>query len=523
MTTNDRIAEMSRAVYAWCAARTATVTDAEDLSQEVLLEMLRAAPDLRDERAFYGFMWSVARHAYSSWVRSRRGRGGNLPSEAADELADPADPFAAVEASDDLRLLRRELMLLTRQCREAAVCYYVRGMRVAEVARALNVSVSMVKYLLFKARNTIREGMEMERNYGEQSYHPRRLDLRYWSHGPNHCYGMAGTLLRQNILLACYNDALTAEQISLAVGVGLPYMEEDLAKLHEVDLLARDGAGRYRTNIVIFTGDYNREAAALIAPLAQDIAGAVKDCVNSVTESVRALGFTGCGMNAAALRWQLAALLLHRAVICEAGEKCAPALPLDKRGVPSLCWGVEQPAHEAEDPFAFGTSHMDNSRGDLVHCMDFPVNGEMVHHRLCQPGCGNVFLAIARGEADGLSENDAAIAAELVRLGYVRRTEDGLRVCCPVLTNAQYTALVGLIGPAAQRIAELALAIRDKEAALLQEHVPVHLQNRAADMAYFRLFESAVSLPVARLQGEGFLADAKVCDWLPTTYVVLED
>ncbi len=37
MTTNDRIAEMSRAVYAWCAARTATPADAEDLSQEVLL------------------------------------------------------------------------------------------------------------------------------------------------------------------------------------------------------------------------------------------------------------------------------------------------------------------------------------------------------------------------------------------------------------------------------------------------------------------------------------------------------
>ena len=521
MTTNDRIAEMSRAVYAWCAARTATAADAEDLSQEVLLTMLRAAPNLTDERAFYGFMWSVARRVYSAWVRRRR----VLPTalEDAETSADPRDPFAAVEVADDLRLLRRELSLLSCQCRQAAVLYYVRGMKVAEVAGTLGVSVSMAKYLLFKARNTIREGMEMERTYGEQSYQPRRLDLRYWSHGPNRCYGMAGTLLRQNILFACYNDALTAEQIALAVGVGLPYMEDDLRELHEVDLLKRDGSGRYRTNIVIFTQDFTREAAALIAPQAQAVAGAVKDCVNSVTESVRALGFTGCRMNAAALRWQATALLLHRAVICEAGEKAAPALPLDKWGVPSLCWGVEQPAHAPEDPFAFGTSHMDNSRGDLVHCMDFPVNGAMVHHCLCQPGCGNVFLSVARGEADGLSENDAAIAAELVRQGYVRRTEDGLQVCCPVLTNAQYTALVGLIEPAARRIAELALAIRDKEATLLQEHVPEHLQNRAADMAYFRLFESAVSLPAARLQGEGFLADAKACDWLPTTYVVLAD
>lgn len=517
MTTNDRIAEMSRAVYAWCAARTATPADAEDLSQEVLLAMLRAAPDLRDERAFYGFMWAVAGHVYRSWLRKRRAPSAELT----DAVADPADPFAAVEVADDLRLLRRELSLLGRQCRQAAVGYYVRGMKVAQVAAEMGVSVSMVKYLLFKARNTIREGMEMERTYGEQSYHPRRLDLRYWGHGPNHYYGMAGTLLRQNILLACCNDALTAEQIALAVGVGLPYMEEDLARLHEVNLLTRDGAGKYRTNIVIFTEEYNREAAALIAPQVQAIAEAVKACVDRVAEAVRALGFVGCGMNAATLRWQLTALLLHRAVICMAGEEAAPELPVDQWGVPCLCWGVEQPAHAAADPFAFGASHMDNSRGDLVHCMDFPVNGEMVHHKLYNASWANVFLAVARGDAAVLSENDQAIAAELVRLGYVRRTEEGLRVHCPVLTNAQYTALTTLVDPEVQRIAELALAIREKEAALLSEHVPEHLQDRAGGMVYFRLFESAISLPTARLYGEGFLADAKACDWLPTTYAVL--
>lgn len=517
MTTNDRIAEMSRAVYAWCAARTATPADAEDLSQEVLLEILRAAPDLRDERAFYGFMWAVAGHVYRSWLRKRRAPSAELT----DAVADPADPFAAVEVADDFRLLRRELSLLGRQCRQAAVGYYVRGMKVAQVAAEMGVSVSMVKYLLFKARNTIREGMEMERTYGEQSYHPRRLDLRYWGHGPNHYYGMAGTLLRQNILLACYNDALTAEQIALAVGVGLPYMEEDLARLHEVNLLARDGAGRYRTNIVVFTEDYNREAAALIAPQVQAIAEAVKACVDRMAESVRALGFVGCGMNAATLRWQLTALLLHRAVICMAGEEAAPELPVDQWGVPCVCWGVEQPAQGADDPFAFGASCMENSRGDRVQCMDFPVNGEMVHHKLYQASWANVFLAIARGEADGLSENDAAIAAELVRLGYVRRGEEGLQVCCPVFTDGQYCALLALIEPAAQEIRRLALDIRAREAALLAEHVPEHLRAVAADMVYFRLFESAISLPTARLYGEGFLADAKACDWLPTTYTVL--
>ena len=518
MTThNDRIAAVSRTVYAWCAARTATAANAEDLSQEVLLAMLHAAPNLRDERAFYGFMWSVAGNVYRGWLRKRRAPDVELPETA----ADPRDAFAEVEASEDIRLLRRELTLLNRQCRQAAVLYYVRGLKVAQAAEEMHVSQSMVKYLLFKARNTIREGMEMERTYGEQSYHPRRLDLRYWGMGPNHYYGVAGTLLRQNILFACYNDALTAEQIALAVGVSLPYMEEDLDKLHEVNLLTRDGAGRYRTNIVIFTEEYNRAAAARIAPEVQAIADEVKTCIAQTEAAVRSIGFAGSNMNAAAFAWQMAALLLHRAVIGVAGEKAAPELPRDKWGVPCLCWGVEQPAHAAADPFAFGASHMDNSRGDLVHCMDFPVNGEMVHHKLYNSSWANVFLAVARDDAAILSENDQAIAAELVRLGYVRRTEEGLRVHCPVLTNAQYTALVEAVAPAVERIAALALAIREKEAALLSEHVPEHLKDRAGDMVYFRLFESGVSLPVARLFGERFLADAKACDMLPTTYVVL--
>ena len=520
-TPNDRIADMSRAVYAWCAARTATAIDAEDLSQEVLLAMLKAAPDLRDERAFYGFMWAVADNVYRGWLRKRRMLPASL--EEAESSADPADPFAAVEASEEIRLLRRELTLLGSQYRQAAVLYYIRGMKVAQVAQALDVSVSMVKYLLFKARNNIREGMEMERNYGEQSYQPRRLDLRYWGHGPNHYYGMAGTLLRQNILFACYNDALTAEQIALAVGVGLPYMEDDLAQLHEVNLLTRDGAGKYRTNIVIFTEEYNRAAAARIAPEVRAIAEAVKACIAETEAAVRGIGFTGCDMNAAAFAWQMAALLLHRAVIGVAGEKAAPELPRDKWGVPCLCWGVEQPAHAAADPFAFGASHMENSRGDLVHCMDFPVNGEMVHHKLYNASWANVFLAVARGDAAILSENDQAIAAELVRQGYVRRTENGLRVHCPVFTDAQYTALTTLVDPAVQRIAELALAIRDKEAALLCEHVPEHLRDAAKGMVYFRLFEIGVSLPTAMLHGEDFLADARVCDWLPTTYAVIRN
>lgn len=516
MTDSARITEMSRVIRAWCIARTPTLPDAEDLAQDVLLAMLEAAPNLRDEGAFYGFMWSVARNVYRQWAAKSARRRESPLTEAAYEQVFPAD------APEDVALLRRELTLLSRQYREAAVLYYVRGMKTAEIAQVLSVSQSMVKYLLFKARIILKEGMEMERNYGTQSYHPRSLDLRYWGQGPNHYYGAAGTLLRQNILFACYNDALTAEQIALEIGVGLPYMEDDLNALHEVNLLTCK-AGKYRTNIVIFTEDFNREAQRLTAPDAQAIAARMKRFVQEESAAVRQLNFTGCDMNETAFAWQMSALLLHRAVINLAGAKACPELPRDKWGVPSLCWGVEETSDKSADDFVFGVSHVENAREDFVQCMDFPLNGEMVHPTLCRQATANVFLSIARNEGENLSENDAAIAAELVKKGYVLRGEGGLAVNCPVYTAPQFKALMNLMNPAAQEIMELALSILSKEAALLADHVPEHLRKTAADMAYFHLYDDAISHPMALLHAERFLSDAKHANLLPTTYVMLTE
>lgn len=520
MTHHERIAEISRAIRAWCIARTPTIQDAEDLTQDVLLAMLEAAPNLREEGAFYGFMWGVAGNVYRQWAKRKAHRKECELVESAYEQPWPED------APEDVALLRRELTLLSRRYREAAVLYYVHGMKTAEIARALSISQSMVKYLLFKARIILKEGMEMERNYGVQSYHPRKLDLRYWGEGPNHYYGAAGTLLKQNILFACYNDALTAEQIALEIGVGLPYMEDDLNALHEVSLLTKDSAGRYRTNIIIFTEDFIRQVQQLIAPDAQAIADRVKNCITEQEEAIRALGFTDCGMNRAAFAWQMSAILLHQAVINIAGDKACPELPRDKWGVPCLCWGVEAsaaPVSADADPFCFGASGMENARGDRVQCMDFPIVGPMAHHTLCHWNKGNVLLDIARGSAAALSENDAAIAAELVKKGYVLQKDGLLTANCPVFTASQFQALLAVIDEAAQEIAAIALSIRDKEAALLAEHAPEHLKDIAQAMAYFRLFDDAVSLPMATLYAEHVLSDAKCADLMPTTYIVLAE
>ena len=61
---HNRIAEASKTLFSYCMARTPNRWEAEDLCQDILCELVKSSARLRDERAFYAFMWSLAGNVY---------------------------------------------------------------------------------------------------------------------------------------------------------------------------------------------------------------------------------------------------------------------------------------------------------------------------------------------------------------------------------------------------------------------------------------------------------------------------
>lgn len=380
----------------------------------------------------------------------------------------------------------------------------------------------MVKYLLFKARIKLKEGMQMERTYGEQSYNPCRLGMSFWG-GNNMPYmEVRESLIAQNILFACYNDRLTVREISLQIGVALPYMEKDLAELLELELLRREGK-RYTTNMVIFTRELSLEIDTKTAALRRSIADRVKETVRAKAETIRSIGFLGADMPEGVFAWQMSCMLIYSAIIDRLQESVQLTYPRDKFGTPLFIWGNEEsPVKTWKDDVYFGVSNAANSHG-YVQFMDFPVNGELVHHSFYdRPDFVNVFLAAAGEGADlsAMSENDRAVAAELLRKGYLRRDADSLRVNAPVFTRAQHQQLLSLLAEDAEAIVAMAKDVMEAVSAILQEHLPVHLRHLHQGMAYLRLFEDAISAPMALLLQDGFLRPAVSGELLPTTYVI---
>ena len=100
----------------------------------------------------------------------------------------------------------------------------------------------------------------MERKLGEKSYNPGTLKLDFWGNNYNYYHNICDKKLPQAILLAAYNRPLTQEELSVELGVAMPYLEEELETLETAGLLLKNGK-RYETNIIILTSEYKKELA----------------------------------------------------------------------------------------------------------------------------------------------------------------------------------------------------------------------------------------------------------------------
>lgn len=161
------------------------------------------------------------------------------------EIPDDEDFTETLLQSERLNRLRRELSLLSGQYRECTVAYYFDGLSCAETAEKLHISLEMVKYYLFKTRKILKEGIGMERTFGEKSYKPSRFEfVTIFSGQFNREYrNLFSRKLPGSVLSSAYYTPMTVRELSVELGVAAVYMEDEVALLEKYGLLAALPAG----------------------------------------------------------------------------------------------------------------------------------------------------------------------------------------------------------------------------------------------------------------------------------------
>jgi len=294
--------------------KTGNQYEAEELVQETALEMIKMLNKGYKPDNFDAWMWTVARKRYARWCKSKR-----LKSER----YEPGDFFDYAETAggecvedeflhnEDIGLLRRELSLMAKEYRDIVVSYYFGGKKIEAISKMTGFPEGTVKRKLHEARKNIMEGMKMAKTKGQRSYAPEEIYFgcnvnKTSGHYPlGQPWNLLHSLARKNIVLEAYNNPSTVEELSLALGIAAPYIEDELKDLLETEIMVKHGDGRLETNFVIIDAEAQKKLIELDEETGRQICPPICETIEKNMDKIRAIGFINHDMPKEYLYWTL--------------------------------------------------------------------------------------------------------------------------------------------------------------------------------------------------------------------------
>lgn len=513
-TAAQLITENLPSVYGYAASRLYDRDKAEDLTSEIVCEVFGSIENLRDDSAFWGFFWRTAENTFRKFIRReslRQKVEQNTNCYGDVETIVPSPEVRLVERTErneQIYLIRRELSLLSKTRREVSVAYYIQNKSCQQISKELGISLEMVKYHLFKARKQMKEGLNMTRKLGEHSYNPGVFRINFWGDW-NHYNGIIDRKLRGSILLAAYNSPLTAEELSVELGVAMPYLEEEIDALEAAGLLAKTGR-KYQTDIPILTLDCQREVEEKTKPLYPAFAKEIYDDLKALLPEVRKLDFTGRDYDDNRLLFMLLNMAVVRgythanAVSPDSGGR---DLPLGGHG---FIWGHDNDWELIHFCGIAGQAYIEEGKSwfsaenytAIEKCQRF-------WHSDFIEGVKMIVNAI-----DGKTVTDGGDKlAELVEGGIINCQSGVLSANFPVFSEKVYEHLVEeLLEPVFKKLSDMMIKVSDLGTELLAAVTPTQLREQCADIAKvsFRLDVGAITMEQMIADGLLTLPDGKV-------------
>lgn len=146
-------------VYRFVARLTGSEAVADDIANEVFLELWKRAGDFEGRAEVSTWLLGIAR--YKALSHRRRSRPEALEEDEAERVADEADtPEVALLKDDKGAALRRMIDALPAEHRAVIDLAYYHGRSVGEIGEILDVPPATVKTRMFYARKKLGEALK---------------------------------------------------------------------------------------------------------------------------------------------------------------------------------------------------------------------------------------------------------------------------------------------------------------------------------------------------------------------------
>lgn len=279
-------------LFYFCLKKTGNPNEAEDLCSDVSLQIIAWLKRGNLPESFPAWVWQIARNRYRLWAISKR-RTAELYDFEAETDAIPDDTIGVEDElilAEDMNLLRRELAFIQSDYRNILVAYYIKDRSIKDISNTLNLPEGTVKTKLYRARKLLKEGINMAREFGPKSYKPENVHFVANGNQPTGLpWKAVERSVQKNILLESADNPSTVEELAIALGIAVPYMEEEVDILTKATLLKKVG-DKYVTNIPFVSKESQEKVYKLKTTLADEMADIVDKIADDAIPKIREIG-----------------------------------------------------------------------------------------------------------------------------------------------------------------------------------------------------------------------------------------
>ena len=503
------VLENMQKIYLYCVRRLGNATEAEDVASDVMLELLRSYGKVKEDNAVYGYLWAVAENLCKNyWRRAKRHETTEIPEEYAGTCE--ITPEEAFLQKQDISVLRRELSLLGEKYREIMIAHYVRKEGCETIARNMNLSETNVKQYLFEGRKKVKKGMDMKREYGVYSYAPEKFVLHFFGDSSQGYWELFNRRLPGSIMLAVYDSPKTMEELSMEVGVSVPYLEEDVAKLEEFQLLVKKGQ-KYYSGIVIFNSAFQDEVKKAVKAATLENIDIIKSAVEKGKKLLANTDYQCYRADENVKGWFLVVLMIWEAIQkSEEKMKTRLSFPLLANGSKGYVMG-ERGESVRENAGIYGMY-------SLNHGYLRAINSKSLTDRVVNPFEKGAREVLRASEARLGETTQLETLSDMLEKGIVHM-ENG-RICpnFSEISEKDYFWLMDNLSEEIDAFTTIAATLRDDAAETLARVVPKEISD-AREVGSIICMWLLIESIIPAVLGSGFLKKGSDEQNLTTLYV----
>ena len=164
----EKVVDYASKVFFYCIKRVKNRSDAEDLSQTILLEVIQNIDKGARIDNFDYYIWGVCKNQYNMYLRKTIKDRNNV--EYASEIETQDDTKTVLESiieDEKIRKMNQAIKLLSKDYAEILYAYYVEDKTLKYIAEELNIPLGTVGRRLSDIRWKLKEYLDMEKLNGQ--------------------------------------------------------------------------------------------------------------------------------------------------------------------------------------------------------------------------------------------------------------------------------------------------------------------------------------------------------------------